>query len=59
MVNCGPDAVCIMMALSGDENYRYNHTGLVAGAWYDLDLEQVEQEGVVSIASKESLLKTL
>ena len=48
-----------MMALSGDENYRYNHTGLVAGAWYDLDLEQVEQEGVVSIASKESLLKTL
>merc|ERR1739838_122584 len=40
------DSVCIMMALSGDENYRYNHTGLVAGAWYYLDLEQVEQEGV-------------
>ena len=40
-----------MMALSGDENYGYNHTGLVAGAWYDLDLAQVEQDGVVSIVS--------
>ena len=51
MVNCGPDSVCIMMALSGDENYGYNHTGLVTGAWYDLDLAQVEQDGVVSIVS--------